>query len=123
MRSALIDKTNAAAIDWEENHFKYCDFEGFSAEGRTISSDFIGCSFGNVDWYWGLFSFANFIDCRFKDCLFQGTTFANCRFVDCELINCRFIKNNLDTSCEFKQTVAYGWVTDGGEGFGAKAEP
>jgi uncharacterized protein YjbI with pentapeptide repeats len=121
MRTEIIDKENFAATEWEDNYFKYCNFHGFSPEGKLICSDFISCSFKDLDWYWGLFSDTNFIDCHFTDCVFRGSTFADCKFVECKLTNCRFIKDNLDADCDFPGTVAYGCEVDGGCGFTTEA--
>jgi uncharacterized protein YjbI with pentapeptide repeats len=117
MRTEAIDKENLALVEWDENYFKYCDFADFSMEGGLICSDFVSCSFNNVDWYWGLFSGTNFVSCRFTDCVFRGSTFADSRFVECKFANCRFIKDNLDRGCVFTRTTAFGCMVDGGEGF------
>ena|ERR1035441_1993117 len=120
MRTETIDKENLAATEWDENYFKLCDFRDFSMEGGIISSDFVSCSLKNVEWYWGLFSCSNFIECRFTDCVFRGSSFFGCRFVDCVLSDCRFIKDNLDADCGFSGTVAFGCSIQGGEGFKAE---
>ena len=120
MRTQTIEEKSVKATEWDENYFKYCDFREFSIEGGVVSSDFVGCSFKDVEWYWGLFTLSNFIDCRFADCVFRGSTFADCRFVDCTFANCRFIKDNLDASCSFERTVAYSCSVEGGEGFNAE---
>lgn len=120
MRSVTVNKENLAAIDWDDNYFKFCDFENFSVDGGTVSSDFVDCSFKDVDWYWGLFSCSNFVKCLFTDCVFRGSSFADTRFVECTLTNCQFVKDNLDRDCDFPKTVAYGCSIDGGEGFKAE---
>ncbi len=121
MRSETIDKKNLATAPWEDDYFIYCNFEDFEMEGGHVTSDFIGCSFKNLDWYWGLFNCMNFIDCRFTDCVFRGTSFATCRFVECEFLNCRFLKDNLASECDFEDCVAYGCSVIGGEGFAVEA--
>lgn len=120
MRSVTVSKENVAVIDWDENYFKFCDFENCSVEGGTVCSDFVDCSFNDVDWYWGLFSASNFVKCLFKDCVFRGSSFPDSRFVECTLTNCRFVKDNLDGDCDFSRTVAYSCSIDGGEGFKAE---
>jgi uncharacterized protein YjbI with pentapeptide repeats len=120
MRSVTVNKENVAAIGWDENYFKFCDFENVSVDGGTVGSDFVDCSFKDVEWYWGLFSGSNFVNCLFRDCVFRGSTFADCRFVACSLTNCRFVKDNLDGDCDFSKTVAYGCLVDCGEGFKAE---
>jgi hypothetical protein len=52
MRSTEIDATNFETIEWDDCYFKYCEFSGFSKQGGVISSDFVACSFKNLDWYW-----------------------------------------------------------------------
>jgi uncharacterized protein YjbI with pentapeptide repeats len=66
----------------DESYFKFCNFEEFSIEGGQVSSDFHGCSFNKIDWYWSLFSGCNFIGCSFANCTFAGTNFPDTRFVD-----------------------------------------
>jgi uncharacterized protein YjbI with pentapeptide repeats len=117
MHSATIGKGNLEGTAWDGNYFKFCTFDEFSQEGGVIGSDFLSCSFRKIDWYWGLFTSANFIDCEFVDCVFRGSTFADTRFVECRLTNCRFICDNLDAGCTFPGTVAYGCSLTGGEGF------
>jgi uncharacterized protein YjbI with pentapeptide repeats len=117
MQSVLVNKENFAAIDWDENHFKYCEFKTFSVEGGLVCSDFVSCSFRDVEWYWTSFSGSNFIDCQFKDCVFRGTTFPDSRFVECRLAHCRFIKDNLGGDCGFSNTVAYKCSVERCEGF------
>jgi uncharacterized protein YjbI with pentapeptide repeats len=117
MRSATISTENVQNTLWDENYFKFCDFDGFSTEGGFVCSDFVSCSFRNVDWYWGLFSGSNFIACQFADCIFRGVSFPDSRFIECKLTNCRFVKDNLNGECDFSKTVAYGCVIEGGEGF------
>lgn len=120
MRSITVGNENLGAIEWDENYFKFCDFEDISIEGGVISSDFIDCSFKNVEWYWGLFSGANFVNCLFNDCVFRGSSFPDSKFVECSLVNCRFIQDNLATDCDFSQASAYRCSISGGEGFKAE---
>jgi uncharacterized protein YjbI with pentapeptide repeats len=74
-RSEIVNQERSAAVQWDDNYFKLCNFESFSIEGYVIGSDFVSCSFSNVDWYWGLFSGSNFISCTFRDCIFRGSSF------------------------------------------------
>ena len=85
MQSEKITPDNVAGLEWDEEHFKYCTFSGLEMEGHTICSDFVGCTFENVYWYWGLFSETNFIACHFNECTFAGTAFPGSRFIDCNL--------------------------------------
>ena len=119
MRSERIQENNLASVEWDENFFKYCEFEGFSVNGGVISSDFVGCTFKNVDWYWGIFVQANFIGCRLIDCTFRGTSFSDARFMDCLVDGCRFVKDNLNGDCNFTGAVAYGCLVKNSEGFSA----
>ena len=118
--STTVTQENLDQIDWDENYFKWCHFEDFSIEGKVITSVFMGCSFTNLDWYWGLFSYCNFLNCEFKNCVFRGTAFPYTKFVECTLTNCRFVKDNMAHDCEFEGAIAYGCTIDGGEGFNAK---
>ena len=55
MQSEKITPDNVAGLEWDEEHFKYCTFSGLEMEGHTICSDFVGCTFENVYWYWVYF--------------------------------------------------------------------
>jgi len=116
-RSETITSNNLAEMEWDEGYFKFCTFEGFSIEGKQVSSDFNSCSFKRVDWYWGLFSGCNFIGCSFIDCTFAGTNFPDTRFIDCKLVNCRFIQDNLGGECDFSKTTAEGCSVEKCTGF------
>jgi uncharacterized protein YjbI with pentapeptide repeats len=120
VRSETINPQNFTDIDWDEGYFKYCNFEGFSIEGRQVTSDFVDCSFKDIDWYWGLFSGCNFINCDFADCTFAGTDFPHSRFVDCKLMNCTFSQDNLGGDCDFSKTIAYGCSVERSLGFGPR---
>jgi uncharacterized protein YjbI with pentapeptide repeats len=117
MQSEKITPDNVAGLEWDEEHFKYCTFSGLEMEGHTICSDFVGCIFENVYWYWGLFTETNFIDCRFNECTFAGTGFPASRFIDCKLTNCNFIADNLAAPCSFGGAVAYGCSVVNSPGF------
>lgn len=103
-----VTSGNVKDVEWDENYFKFCTFSGLDVSGHVVASDFNRCNFESVYWYWGLFTQTNFIDCNFVDCTFAGSSFADVRFVACKLSNCKFIKDNLDRSCDFEDTVAYG---------------
>jgi uncharacterized protein YjbI with pentapeptide repeats len=109
VRSQTINSETIANVEWDEGYFKFCVFENFSVEGEVVSSEFVSCSFTNIDWYWGLFSGSNFIGCQFTDCSFAGTGFPDTRFVDCSLVNCRFIQDNLGGACELAETIMHGF--------------
>ncbi len=121
MKSMEIDATNFETVEWDDGYFKYCEFSGFSKDGGVISSDFVGCSFKDLDWYWEIFTSANFIQCHFANCTFRGTSFVDARFVECGLKGVRFMEDNLQSECDFSGAVAYGCTVDGGEGFKAQA--
>jgi uncharacterized protein YjbI with pentapeptide repeats len=118
VRSETINSENFTDIEWDEGYFKFCNFEGFSIEGGQVSSDFVGCSFKNIDYYLSLFSGCNFISCNFADCAFAGTSFPDTRFVDCKLVNCKFTQDNLGGDCDFSKTIAYGCSVESSLGFG-----
>ncbi len=70
MRSETV-KDDVKDTSWDDNYFKYCTFERFSQEGGVVCSDFVTCSFDEVEWYEGLFTNSNFIECRFVNCVFD----------------------------------------------------
>ncbi len=117
VRAETINSDNLAGVEWDENYFKFCDFEDFYIEGGLVASDFNWCSFSKIEWYSGLFSGCNFIYCTFVDCTFAGTNFADTRFVDCTFLNCNFKKDNLGGDCDLSNTVVYGCSVKNSVGF------
>jgi uncharacterized protein YjbI with pentapeptide repeats len=117
MNEATYNKSNFDSIEWEENHFKYCDFSNFSHEGGVVDSDFNLCSFSGIDWYWGIFTQANFIECKFSNCTFRGSSFTDSRFIECTFDNCKFIKDNVGGECTFENSTAYNCSTNECSGF------
>lgn len=117
MRSEGINSENVDKVGWDDAYFKFCDFEGFFIEGRLVSSDFVSCSFKNIDWYWGLFSGSNFIGCHFANCTFAGTGFPDTRFIDCKFVNCKFTRDNVGGDCDLSKTIAYGCSVESCLGF------
>jgi uncharacterized protein YjbI with pentapeptide repeats len=120
MQSATITPANVASVEWDEQCFRFCEFLGISVDGEVISSEFIGCSFKEIDWYWGLFTQAIFVKCSFENCTFRGTSFPDARFVECKLTGCRFTKDNLDGDCDFRGAVAYACEVNDCQGFAAE---
>jgi len=108
MRSETVRKEDLSRVEWDDSYFKYCEFDEFDLEGNIACSDFVSCTFNKIDWYWGFFSGANFIRCRFVDCVFRGCSFGDARFVDCELTRCQFVNDNLGGACNFDGAAAYG---------------
>jgi uncharacterized protein YjbI with pentapeptide repeats len=119
MQSATITPENFSTIEWHDNYFKYCNFEGLIPSGEHVDSDFNACSFKDIDWYWGLFNTSNFIECRFENCIFRGSGFPDCKFVECIFTNCQFLKDNLNAECTFESAIAYGCQLENSVGFGA----
>ena len=117
MREKKINAGNFSSIEWDDNYFIFCYFEGFANDGGIISSDFINCSFSNIDWYWGIFTLANFIDCKFENCTFRGTDFSDSKFIKCKLSNCNFVKDNLKGDCDFLGAIAFGCQVTNCKGF------
>ncbi len=117
IRSETITSKNLAGVEWDEGYFKFCNFEGLSIEGGLVSSDFHGCTFKEIDWYWGLFSDCNLIDCNFVDCTFAGTNFPGTKFINCKLVNCKFIQDNLGVECGFSETSSCGCSVENSSGF------
>lgn len=117
MQSLTINNENLKSVIWEEEYYKFCEFDSFTIEGGHIDSDFINCTFSNVNWYWGIFNIVNFIECKFVNCVFRGTSFPDCIFVECELDNCKFIKDNLNGDCKFSNARAYNCKVNNSLGF------
>ena len=107
MKKTEFNQNNFNSIKWDEELYKHCKFLNFSIEGKHIESDFINCTFENIECYWGLYNMLNFTDCTFKNCTFKGSSFSDCEFVKCQLNNCQFTKDNLDGDCSFDNTKAY----------------
>ena len=122
MQSVIISKENVHTLDWDEQCFRFCEFDNFSVDGKVISSDFISCRFKDIEWYWGLFSQANFIQCIFSNCTFRGTSFASARFVECEFSDCHFVRDNLNGKCNFSEALAYGCRLVNCDGFDAEVK-
>jgi uncharacterized protein YjbI with pentapeptide repeats len=100
----------------EDNIFRYCTFSGFSFEGGHIDGVFLGCTFCELDWYWGLFNCCVFVETHFTKCIFRGTSFSNCKFVDCEFVDCQFLPDNLGQACSADGSRMYGGTTKNCEG-------
>lgn len=116
----IFTKDNLNSAQWKENCFKYCEFNDIELEGQHIDSDFIDCRFENFYCYWGIFNIVNFVGCRFTNCTFRGSCFPDCVFVECEFYNCRFIKDNLNSDCDFRDSRAYNCAVIESIGFNAK---
>ena len=119
MESETITSENYPTIEWEDNYFKYCGFEGLSPSGGHVTSDFSTCSFKDTDWYWGIFNICNFMECSFTNCIFRGTAFPDCKFVECVFMNCQFLKDNMNRDCDFERAIAYGCRLENSVGFAA----
>jgi len=119
MLAETINSDNFSAIDFHDEYFKFCTFEGLSPEGGSVDSDFHDCSFKNIDWYWGLFNICTFVKCQFANCIFRGSSFPNCLFVECKFTNCHFVKDSLASDCDFDRAAAYGCSLEGTVGFTA----
>ena len=85
-------------------------------EAGNISSDLVGCSFKNVEWYMPLFNLSNFVECTFTDCRFFGAAFPGTRFVECAFTRCLFAKDNLASPCKFTETKFYACTFEDIEG-------
>jgi len=91
-----------------EANVRYETFENFATEGGVIDGVFLGCSFTNVDWYWGLFNMSVFVESTFQGCTFRGSAFSGCIFVECTFVGCHFVKDNLGGECSFEDSRWYG---------------
>ncbi|WP_082814482.1 pentapeptide repeat-containing protein [Collimonas fungivorans] len=92
---------------WEDCVFRYCNFADIDSEGGSIDSIFVGCTFENCEWYWGIFNLAILVQVKFKGCTFRGTAFSGSKFVECEFIDCEFTKDNLNGDCSFDDVAWY----------------
>lgn len=115
-RSIEVVPENLNEIEFDDSFFKFCKFERIEPQS-LISSDFVVCTFTNVEFYWNLIVQSNFIECKFENCDFMGARFSDVRFVDCVLARCRFTISNLGNDCEFSETVAYGCKLNETSGF------
>jgi len=117
IEEATYTQCNYSRLEWKDHVFRFCQFEGLSAERvASIESCFLSCSFERDEWYAILFNGAVFVEVTFTDCVFRGCTFAGCKFVDCELTNCNFTNDNLGGSCTFPDTRWYGCKQSGCRG-------
>ena len=105
-----IDYSSAseAAKVFDGGVARYCTFSSYLHEGAHIDAIFLGCTFTDVEWYWGLFNCANLIECRFVRCTFRGTSFAGSKFVECTFDGCKFVPDNLGGSCTNDGSKIYG---------------
>lgn len=94
-------------VNWTDNFFRYCKFANVESEGGSIESVFIGCTFNNCEWYWGLFNQAVLVQVKFEGCKFRGTSFSGCKFVECQFLNCEFTVDNLNGECSFNDVAWY----------------
>ena len=90
-----------------DNVYRFCDFDGIKSEGNDFGDIFVGCTFKNCSWYWGMFNGATLVNVKFIDCEFQGTAFSGSKFVECEFKNCEFLKDNLGAECSFDGVAWY----------------
>lgn len=120
MHGKKITSDNVNSIEWDDGYFKFCELSNFVVDGKNITSVFLSCSFISVEWYWGIFTLANFIDCKFTNCTFYGTCFSDVRFVECEFIDCHFVADNLGGECDFSGAVAYECKITNTDGFKAR---
>jgi uncharacterized protein YjbI with pentapeptide repeats len=97
--------------------FRYCHFESAELEGGESDGVFLNCTFQDLEWYWGLFNLALFVECKFERCTFRGTSFTGCRFVECSFDECRFLPDNLGGLCSASETNVYASTAENCEGF------
>ena len=87
---------------------RYCTFSSYVHEGAHVDALCLGCTFSDIEWYWGHFNCANLIECRFIRCTFRGTAFADTRFIECSFDSCKFLLDNLGGSCTNDGSKIYG---------------
>ncbi|MBI5091571.1 MAG: pentapeptide repeat-containing protein [Candidatus Hydrogenedentes bacterium] len=100
----------------EECVYRFVRFTGLSMEGGHIDAAFLTCTFTRIDWYWGIFNCAVFVECQFEDCIFLGAAFPDCKFVECSFVRCRFAKDNMGGDCSFDGAKWYGCTQTDCEG-------
>ncbi len=108
-----FDANFKIVANWSNHVFRYCDFHGINSEGDHIDSTFLGCTFEECEWYWGLFNLAVFVQVKFTHCVFRGTAFSGSKFIECEFVGCQFIKDNLNSECSFHDVMWYGCTQSG----------
>lgn len=109
----------AAALADTGGVFRHCAFNSASLECGNFDGDFLACYFRDVEWYWGLFNTALFVDCSFERCTFRGTSFAECRFLECTFTDCQFLPDNLGSACSTDKTRLYACATANCSGLAA----
>jgi uncharacterized protein YjbI with pentapeptide repeats len=116
-RTEYREQASIVTLFDQENVFRYCEFSGFSIDGGHVDGMFVGCTFRDLDWYWGLFNGCVFVNSKFAKCIFRGTAFPDCRFVDCEFIDCQFLEDNLGgKGCTADGARVYGSTAKGCKG-------
>ena len=110
------DRDSITKVLDDDHVFRYCEFSSASIEGRHIDGTFIGCTFSDIDWYWGLFNCCVFVRTGFAKCVFRGSSFPDCRFIDCEFVACQFLEDNLGTGCSADGARVYGSIAKECEG-------
>lgn len=105
------------ALELQGSIFRFCSFESADLAGGNFDGVFLACEFRDVEFYWGLFNLALFVNCDFERCTFPGTSFAGCRLVECTFIQCRFLKDNLGGSCHARDTKLFDCVAENCEGW------
>jgi uncharacterized protein YjbI with pentapeptide repeats len=120
-----VTARNLSEIDLGDVVHKYCEFSDIANDDfwMSMESDFIDCSFENIQWYGALFNCQTIIGCAFTNCTFQGVTFASCRLVDCEFNTCKFMPDNLGGDCHFDDNKVYGCYQVGCIGLSRKLIP
>lgn len=105
--SEQFDRRLVKLASWSDQFYRYCEFRKFDTSGGNIDSVFIGCTFEDCEWYWGLFNLAIFVQVKFTGCTFRGTGFAGSKFIECEFIDCVFARDNLNGECYFEEVAWY----------------
>jgi uncharacterized protein YjbI with pentapeptide repeats len=98
---------DAAKVLDHDGVARYCKFSAYVHEGAHVDAICVGCSFVDVEWYWGLFNAARFIQCEFVRCSFRGTSFADSTFVECKFEQCQFTTDNLGGGCSNNGSKLY----------------
>jgi len=90
---------------WDENVYRYCNFDSLDPEGIHFAGVMTGCTLSRCHFYWGLFNTALLHEVRFDRCVFPGTSFCGSALVECKFENCEFILDNLGGDCTIEDCL------------------
>lgn len=90
------EPTSKPPLDLEEAIVIDCRFDQYVHEGAPwTGAVFVGCTFKDVDLYWGHFFRTRFIRCTLENVDFRGANLEETAFVGSRLVRCDFSNDNL----------------------------